>query len=154
MKKTTDHNGHAPQKDGKTVTGREESLGLLAEAGLSKSDAEKLLDSPGPERTSALVSRFRPDMTGRELAGAMRAITRLGDREAVADFLIGVIQGPPLASQLMALRAAEREPFIGIQRVRDALNLYQGDHDNLTHAFSVYQDHYGSGCDKRSCGCD
>ncbi len=129
-----------------------EELGeLLAAAGMSKGVIESVLEKDRQGMTAELISRYHPKLTGKPLASLLKSIKLYGEPGRVADFLCDVINGPPVAGQILALRIAEKPEWRSFEKIDMALKLYQADFDSLTQAFSHYQDQYLCGCEKRSC---
>jgi len=124
---------------------------LLLNAGMTESESKELLDKGLKERTEALISKYDSGMTGKPLASLLKAVKLYGEPGKVSDFLCDIINGPPVAGQLIALRIAEKPEWRKFENIDMALKLYQADFDSLTQAFSYYQDHYLCGCEKRAC---
>lgn len=123
----------------------------LSAAGLSPSETRAWLKLEDQERTRELIARYDSGLEGAMLAGLLRSVKLLGRPVLVADFLCELIQGPPLAAQLLALRIAERPEFRRFEKVDLALREYQAEFDSLTQAFSYYQDRASCGCRSRAC---
>ncbi len=125
---------------------------FLVDAGLTAEEIRDIFDLNLEDRTRWLVARYDSRLGGRQLGGLMKAIVNLGGRERVADFLVGIIKGPPVPAQLLALRAAERPEFRTLPAVDEALKCYQGDFASLTEAYSWYSDPERCGCGRGGCG--
>jgi len=136
----------------KTVLGTSEGIKkFLMDAGLSGAEVSAWPGHGPEQRTGELLSRYRPELSGRPLASLLRAVHRLGEPELLVDFFIEVIKGPPVAGQLMVLRLCENPEYKDMPKLAETIKTYQADFQSPVEAFTFYQDRYLRGCEKRSC---
>ncbi len=128
---------------------RKEAWNGLKALGMSGGEIAELKKKSRSDLTEALIGAYDPGLAGAALGGLLRAIRALGEPEMAADFYIRVIKGPPVPAQLLVLQSAAREEFKRFDRLQDALAEYLGEFDNLTQAYSCYEDRYNCGCKGR-----
>ncbi|MFO8056707.1 MAG: hypothetical protein R6V10_05365 [bacterium] len=124
---------------------------LLQDIGMTEEEIQSLCEKDRREQTEYLISRYHEGLAGKPLAALLKALKLYGEPELFADFLYEVINGPPVAAQLLVLHIANQPEWRKFEKVDTALKLYQADFEGLPEAFSYYQDRFLKGCEKRSC---